>query len=676
MVKHFGPFYLERGKKAKHEFVMPNYVGSVRTMVVASNNGAYGSVEKTTPVRKPLMILATLPRVIGPGERLKIPVNVFAMEKKVKNVTLKLEETTGLVKVLGSATKQVSFSQIGDQLVDFEIEIPEKTGIAKFVITANSAGEKASQEIEIDVRNPNPFVTDIYADVIEKEGNWIKEFTLPGVEGTNTATLEVSSIPPLNLGDRLNYLIRYPHGCVEQTTSSVFPQLYVGQILDLDEKKKQAITHNIKAGIDRLKGFQTSSGGFSYWPGDSDPNSWASTYAGHFLLEAKKLGYNVSDVMINRWVKFQQRRANNWSESTDERGYYRSNNKLIQAYRLYTLALAGKPEFGAMNRLRESKNLPSTSKWRLAAAYALSGKPEVGVQIVDNLTKVVDDYTELSYTYGSQLRDQAMILEALIQLKDRSGAAEMAVEISEKLSSEYWYNTQAISYSLLAVGKFTKENKLSDQLKFAYNVDGGNVVEAGSQKAIMHVDIPISNINRKKVQVINKSDGILYARLIVNGQPIVGDPTESANHLAIKVVYKTTNGQTLKPDRIPQGTDFVAEVKVTNPGTKGRYYKEMALSQIFPSGWEITNTRMTNVTNFENTNVPTYQDIRDDRVYSYFNIRSQQTQTYRVQLNAAYQGRYYLPSVSCEAMYDHTINARKKGQWVEVVPADASIASK
>jgi len=379
---------------------------------------------------------------------------------------------------------------------------------------------------------------------------------------------------------------------------------------------------------------------------------------------------------MNRWLKFQQRKAKNWTESTDERGYYRSNNKLIQAYRLYTLALAGKPEFGAMNRLRESKNLSSTPKWRLAAAYALAGKPEVGKQIVGDLTKVVESYTELSYTYGSQLRDQAMILEVLIQLKDKQGAAEMAVEISEKLSSGHWYNTQALSYSLLAMGKFSKENTLSDQMEFTYQIDGGQVVDARSQKSMIHIDIPINSTGRKKVSVVNKNDGVIYSRLIVNGQPIVGDQTEASNHLTIKVVYKTTGGQTLKPDRIPQGTDFIAEVSVTNPGTKGRYYKEMALSQIFPSGWEITNTRMTNVINFQNTNVPTYQDIRDDRVYSYFNIRSQQTQTYRVQLNAAYQGRYYLPSISCEAMYDHTINARKRGQWVEVVQADAAIALK
>ena len=100
-------------------------------------------------------------------------------------------------------------------------------------------------------------------------------------------------------------------------------------------------------------------------------------------------------------------------------------------------------------------------------------------------------------------------------------------------------------------------------------------------------------------------------------------------------------------------------------------YEEMALTQIFPSGWEILNTRMTNVERFANSNKPEYQDIRDDRVYSYFDINRKAKHTYTIQLNAAYEGRYYLPTVNCEAMYDNTIQARQPGEWVEVVKVNS-----
>ena len=163
----------------------------------------------------------------------------------------------------------------------------------------------------------------------------------------------------------------------------------------------------------------------------------------------------------------------------------------------------------------------------------------------------------------------------------------------------------------------------------------------------------------------------LFVRLILSGQPTIGDETAAENDLNLAIKYTDLKGTAIDPSRIRQGTDFIAEVQISNPGVRGRY-DEMALSQIFPSGWEIYNTRMNNVQNFTNTHVPEYQDIRDDRVYSYFDINASKTHIYRIQLNAAYEGKYYLPTVSCSAMYDNSISARQPGQWVEVVSAESN----
>lgn len=70
-----------------------------------------------------------------------------------------------------------------------------------------------------------------------------------------------------------------------------------------------------------------------------------------------------------------------------------------------------------------------------------------------------------------------------------------------------------------------------------------------------------------------------------------------------------------------------------------------------------------------------YQDVRDDRVMTYFDLpfnwsndkNMKQSRTYRIQLNAAYAGRYFLPAVACEAMYDNRIRAISPGKWVEVM---------
>ncbi len=665
VVKHFGPFYLKRGETKTHEFVMPNYVGSVRTMIVASNNGAYGNAEKTTPVRKPLMVLATLPRVLGPGEKVKLPVNIFAMEDKVKRVNVKVEEVNRMVNFKGAQTQTLSFNQPGDQLATFEIEVPEVVGVAKFKVTAEGGGEVATQEIEIDVRNPNPYVTDLYEEVVENGMSWSKDFTLPGINGTNSAVLEVSNIPPLNLDKRLRYLIRYPHGCLEQTTSGAFPQLYVGNFTELSDKRKNQVARNINAAIAKMKKFQKGNGGFSYWPGRNYVYDWATTYAGHFLVEAKAKGYEVPSLMMDRWVEYQKSVARNWRPDNGD-NYYSGNYALEQAYRLYTLALAGEAELGAMNRLREMPKLSVSTKWRLAAAYAVAGRKEVAEEIVNGLTTDIDPYTELSYTFGSATRDEAMILETMVILGRDRDAGILVKRISERINSSRWYSTQTLSYALKSIGQFISENKLSDELRFVYEANGSQEVSIGTQRPISLIELDLKGTGNK-VSIRNTSGGLLYTKLVVKGQPIVGDQTTASNNMVMAVNYKTTDGKALDPSRIRQGTDFIAEITVRNNDSRRYYHREMALNQVFPSGWEILNTRMSNVANFENTDQPVYQDIRDDRVMTYYNTRYNKSKTFRIQLNAAYQGRFYLPSVTSEAMYDNTVNARQPGQWVEVV---------
>ena len=670
VVQYLGPFFLPKGKKRKHTIKLPNYIGAVRTMVVASDTekGAYGSFEKTTPVKKPLMLLATLPRVLGPGESVALPVNVFAMDEKIKNVQVKLTEASGLAQFEGPSSQSIRFNGTGDQLVTFNVKMADQIGAAKFKIEASGNGEKASQEIEILVRNPNPYVTNVEASIVQPGQNWNVGVNAIGMPGTNQGILELSNIPPINLGRQLNYLIRYPYGCIEQTLSSGFPQLYVNRLLELNETQKAEVPKNITATINRLRLFQTGKGGFSYWPGDYGADEWASSYAGHFLMEAKALGYTVPQGMLNKWIKYQQSVAKKWNPEYREYSYYsRQSSELSQAYRLYTLAIANEPDLASMNRMREVKTLSSRGRWRLAAAYAVAGRIEVARTLVNGISTAVEPYQEMSYTFGSDVRDRAMILETLLLLENDAAAGELVQFISDQLSGNRWHNTQTIAYSLLAIGKYVGPAGASQQFKFTYQLAGGQKVNAGSNTPIFQIDVPVDANNGKQINIQNTHSGPLFARLTMSGQPTTGQETAANKDLGLNVVYKTMNGQIINPTTIEQGTDFIAEVTVSHPGTRGIPYREMALDQIFPSGWEVINSRLDGFSYFQNSTKPEYQDFRDDRVYTFFDIFEKKTHTYRIQLNAAYQGRFYLPAVACEAMYDNSIYARTPGQWVEVV---------
>jgi len=448
-------------------------------------------------------------------------------------------------------------------------------------------------------------------------------------------------VPPLNLESRMEYLIQYPYGCVEQTTSSAFSQLYLPALVQLDDFRKRRIEVNVRAGIERLREFQLSDGGFAYWPGGwtylyggVDPRySWATTYVGHFLLEADKLGYRVPPTMLGSWVRYQRSAAQSWS-------FAATANPLDQAYRLYTLALSANADIGAMNRLREAPVLPSAARWMLAASYKLAGLSDAAEALLKGDRLQLTDYTHPDDTFGSRLRDTAIVLNAAIVL-GRSDTKSLVDAVSSELGSMGWYSTQSVAYSLLAISKFVGASQIGP---YAFEQTVGGILEKFNTSMPLHRnELKAFPDAGGEIAIKNTSTRTLFASAIVRGVPRAG------NDKAANSVFEIKN---------------------------------IALTQMLPAGWEIHNDRMDGIAPAGERSEPReelwywrytrnarkaeYVDIRDDRLYSYFALNPGESIDFITHINAAYVGRYYLPSVSVEAMYDATKYARSQGQWVEV----------
>ena len=661
VVKVLGPFTLKSGTN-EHAVKLPNYVGSVRAMVVAGNNKAYGATEKTVAVKKPLMILATLPRVLGAGEDVSLTASVFALEDNIKNVKVEVQ-ANDMFEYTDAKTKSLSFKTTGDEFVSFKLKTKEKLGVGKVKLIATSGSEKAEYDIEIQIRNANPKIYSLESKVLSAGQAWDATYKLQGMDGTNGVSIEVSTFPPINLKNRLDYLITYPHGCIEQTTSAAFPQLYLSAVTELTPAQKTKAEENIKAALYRLRSFVTHDGGFGYWAGDRFANLWGSSYAGHFIIEAEEQGYAVPQSMKSNWIKFQKREANEWTKSKQKSDYYSySQNDFDQAYRLYTLALAKEPEMGAMNRLKEQKDLSVQTKWMLAAAYAIAGQTQTAKNIIANLTTEITPYSGFSQSFGSSERDMAMIMETLMLLLENELAFTVAKRISEKLNSDQWMSTQTTAYCLRTMAKFASKYA-SKQINFSYS-DGGTQ-NVKTDKTIWKTDI--KNVkDGSSLNIANKSDAPMYVSIQTEGIPLSGDEVAHASGLKISVQYVDGNGNNIDVSNLPQGKDFIARVNVENNGVSGNY-TNLILAQIFPSGWEIVNTRIADDDSEKGSYQSfTYRDIRDDRVYTYFNLKAGTNKTFYVHLTAAYVGKFYLPAQSCEAMYDAKISANNTGKWVTV----------
>lgn len=666
VVKFIGPFYLGKGKHQTHTLKLPMYVGSVRAMVVAGQDGAYGNAEKTAYVRTPLMLLSTLPRVLSIQEEITVPVNIFAMEKQVKNVTVSIQATDGGVQIVGSTQKLLTFNQPGDQLTFFTLKTGSKTGKATIHLTASGGGQQTKETIEIEVRNPNPIVTLRSSQWVEAGQSGELSYSLAGSSDDNHIQLEVSRIPSVDISRRFDFLYNYEHHCTEQLTSKALPLLFVSQFKAIDEQEAEKIKANVQEAIRQIYARQLPNGGFIYWPGNAVADEWISSYTGMFLTLAQEKGYAVHSNVLNKWKRFQRAAVQNWRMPQDANNWQQWQSELMQAFRLYTLALAGAPEYGAMNRMKEQQGLSIQAKWRLAATYALTGKMKPAEELVYNAETTVTPYSSMNRIYGSSDRDEAMILETLLLMNRERDALQQAKKVSENLSQENWFSTQSTAFALMAMGRLAE--KLSGTLDFTWTWNGKQQPAVKSAKAVFEKAISTSP-KSGTISVKNQGKGALGVDVITRTQLLNDTLPAISDNIRMDIRYADMNGTPISVDDIRQGTDFIAIASISNiSGTSD--YTNLALTHIIPSGWEIYNERMLvadtespdNMASTSRNSISkySYQDIRDDRVLTYFNLRRGETKVFTVRLQATYAGNFILPAVQCEAMYDATVQARSK----------------
>ena len=589
------PRTLKAGETDVVKLKLPQYVGSVRVMVVAAHEGAYGSAEKTVPVQSPLMVITTLPRQIAIGEQVAIPVNVFALEDGVKDATVSIE-ADGPVE-LGSRSQKVHFDGPSDQLVYFTMKAGAEEGVAHIKVSASGASHKAAEEIALQVVNPNPVLTKV------------QRFTLGAGESCKVeadAAVQVSGYPAPDMHALFAQMRDYPYDCSEQLSARGLVMVnLLPQLSEADAATARELLPDI---IARLYARQGADGGFSYW-GGGQSDTWVSSMAGVLLSQASKAGFEVNEGVVKAWTLYQQKLS---------QAYRVAGGSLFsqadEAFRLYSLAVAGAPSQAGMNRLREAGGLSGQAKWLLSSAYSLSGKGATAGSILDATERDFPEYTPYNLTYGSAVRDRFAALEALVLCDRMAEAMTMAQPVERTLS------TQEAAFAAIAYGRLFEKVPTKE-------------VSASVENGVLK----------------NKSEGPVYVTLSTTTREARQALSQG---LSVEVKYQDGSGAAVNPAAVKQGTRFTATVKVQSLQA-GRDLENLALSFAVPSGWEIVNERMAGATEGGYD----HKDIRDTAVRWYFALPAGRYKTFSVQLRAAYEGRYVLPATVCEALYEPTVSA-------------------
>lgn len=644
-----GPFTVKAHGRCSVDIDIPRYVGTVRVMAIATDGRNMGSTDKDVKVTKPVMVKLTLPRMVGTEDEIMVPVAVYATEDNAGSIKLNLS-ASGSLSPSDQVSQTVRMDKAGDRTVYFKMKASDIAGEAHVAVEARCAGDVSTDETDIQVREAGPEVSTSEAVVLEAGGSANVSVALPGRPGTNSLEFEASTIPSINLGRRLGYLTGYPHGCLEQTVSGAFPQLYLSNLVDLDPARKHVCAENVKKAIAALPSFEIPSGGFTTWPGTADragANTWAGIYAYQFMVEAGKLGYAIQPRLKNSAASYARKTASGG----------KTFSAASRAYACYVLALDGQADRSGMSRLREDRDKLSEEELLfLASAYAADGKKDVARQLCEGLSGAdlrVDPFAE---SYPSSDRVLALRLMLSNSLGDESGAFKLASELAGRLNDRSRYmSTQATAWALMAMSSYARPQKKNAGIDVSAKC-GGTLRELKGKCGLVSAEMPKADGTKASVELKNNSANVTYVLVSATGRSGRDAVAREEHGLGLRVDYSLPDGSAVDPKKLERGTDFVCTVYVTNKSLSD--YRDIALCEMFPCGWEIRADR--------NDSKDLYQDWRDDRVYSYFDLAHDSTVKIAVRLVATYAGSYFQPAITAEAMYDGSVSATIPGFPVEV----------
>jgi len=678
MARHLMPVALRRVKpvalwsgivradpqgRAMVHLKVPQFQGNLRVMAVAFEGAKYGSASKNITVSDPIVLTPTFPRFVSGKDSFNIPVNVYNGTETEGEVTIELS-VDGPVKIFSSKKQSVNVESKREKLVKFTCQAANEIGGLHFRLDASGLGSTTRHDVDIPLRPASPLVTEVGAGRIEDDGETSFRIDENWIKGTTELQISTSSFPLINFSHSLRFLLTYPHGCIEQTTSKIFSLLYFSDIAKVAEPslfKDRSADYYILEGITKLRSMQMASGAFAYWPGGGYESEWGSIYATHFLVEARKAGYQVPDRMIEKAARHLKNMLK--KELKSEARIYQLER---QVYATYVLALFGEPDKSSMNYIRqvESKNLSSWAQTLLAGAFALSGDINTAMSMMTFEIGPSQAPRETGGNFNSSTRENAIVLEVLNEIDpDHPSIPVLVKAISDQLKRESYYTTQETAFAFMALGKSLRAQKQADfkgeiwwneELLGTFDIQSAVFKEKGGEG--------------KEVKIRIEGKGPCYYYWYFSGIRKGADIEEYDRGLKVNRVYLDNWGQPVIYDSLKQGDIVVAEITMTALGDN---LENVIITDMLPAGLEIENPRLQSriVIDWvgEKATAPDYMDIRDDRLNIYLNLPRGKTVEFYYMLRAVTTGRFVLPPVKGEAMYDPFQSSVANSGMIQVV---------
>jgi alpha-2-macroglobulin len=654
---------------ADFEFDVPQFSGELRLMAISYKGETFGSAENTMTVADPIVISTALPRFLSPGDTVNVPVTISNTTDRATNVSADLK-VEGPLKVLGSTSESVSLNAKSEGRTTFRIVADPTIAAGKVTVTIKGLGENFTDATEISVRPPSTLqkVTGS-GSVVGGQTQRINIGLSDFIPGSTEYELVVSRSPALELGEHLKYLVQYPYGCTEQTVSAAFPQLYYGDMSDLmqlNKRNRSNANTNIMEAIRKIKMRQLYNGAVTLWDGEGTEDWWTTIYAAHFLLEARKAGFDVDNSLIETMLGYINFKLKNKELIT----YYfnRTQNKKIApkevAYGLYVLALAGRTNVSAMNYYKAKPEvLALDSRYLLSAAYATAGDKKSFTAMLPSSFAGEQSVPQTGGSFYSDIRDEAIALNALLDVDPGNAQVPVMIKhVSDKLKSRYWLSTQERAFAFLAIGKHARAANQSTATA-EIRVNGKTIAKVSDGK--WRGDK--SALKGTTVEIATEGSGRLYYFWQAEGISASGAYKEEDNYLKVRKRFYDRFGTPIAGNTFKQN-DLVI-IGITLERSFSTPIENVVITDLLPAGFEIENPRTKEIPGMDwikDGATPTALDVRDDRIHFFVDV-DYNKQTYYYAVRAVSPGNYKMGPVSADAMYNGEYHSYNGAGIIRVV---------
>ena len=727
-------------------FQVPEYRGALRVMAVAAGRTTAGSAEGTVLVRDPLVLQATLPRFLVDGDEVQVPTYVtnLAGSRQDVEITIEVESVSHAgagsgsasvpVRVVGDNTRRLALDVEQGGAATFRLRSTAASGVAQVRVRARSDGFESSETLAIPLVPVGPRVR--RSDLRTVEAGVATTLDLEGrldgwVPMSENTTFWLTPNRFADVFQHFDYLVRYPYGCLEQTTSSTRPLLSLRSFAPLLQERRQDQAEErggndpaagadfdelVQSGVERILSMQTPQGGFAYWPGGDDPAYWASAYATDFLLDAKAARFEVPEARLNQVLDWMERETARTSERL--RDGYRDDGT---AYMLYVLAKADRGQQGrvraALDRWEEDRrrleaDIASDSRrqsrraWRrgesdenrllLEAALFLSGDQRFEQKLREPVLDSLPESRSYGWSFYSARRHRALALAVAADLFGRDGLGgpgepldALAQLVAEGLRGQSRrYTTQELVWGLVGLSRYSASDGPAAQSAGSPPelwIDGRRwdpvaADGAADEQAPLSWtwDVPRAS-ERDDIELrLPAREGRLFLQTTSLGVRSGSDqPQPGASGIALRRLFRRADGTLFDPASESVALGEVVLVALELQNLTGEQITNLAVVDRVAAGFDIENPR------FARTGDATLGDwverdaiweldhleVRDDRVELFGSIQPSQKRLFIYQVRATSIGATTAPMPTAEAMYNPEVWARAS-QTAVTVSAD------